>query len=72
MPSSASPARETCSSEIVSLLFSGAADAWRDVWSEGKAVLQGMGAEMTRDFLFLVLREEIEDELIWLVSEHLV
>lgn len=85
MPSSASPTRETCSSEMlwvwvswldrtVSLLFSGAADAWRDVWSEGKAVLQGMGAEMSRDFFFLdlVLREEIEGELIWLVAERWV
>lgn len=37
-------------------------------------MLQGMGAEMSRDFFFLdlVLREEIEGESIWLVAERWV
>lgn len=34
-------------------------EEWIETWSAGKAVLQGMGLEITRDFLFFDLLDEL-------------
>lgn len=47
--------------------FPFSAEAWMETWSAGKAVLQGMGLEMTRDFLFFDLLDVLFEETVHLL-----
>lgn len=59
------------SSEMLSVRWAGgegaasfpfSAEEWMETWSAGKAVLQGMGLEITRDFLFFDLLDVLFGE----------
>ncbi len=64
------------SSEMLSVRLAGGEGAasfpfseeeWMEMWSAGKAVLQGMGLEITRDFLFFDLPDVLFDEKVHLL-----
>lgn len=42
--------------------FAFSVEEWRETWSVGNAVLQGMGLEMTTDFLFFDLPDALLKE----------
>lgn len=47
--------------------FPFSAEEWMETWSAGNAVLQGMGLEITRDFLFFDLLVVLFEEKVHLL-----